>query len=84
MGGRLWYDPVVGFNYVEINMTHAPTSTPRRIRVSESVHIRLDKSLITRLRDYAKATNRTLNNLCETLLYAAVEARESRRQEDSH
>ena len=64
-------------------MTHAPTSTPRRVRVSESVHIRLDKSLIARLRDYAKATNRTLNNLCETLLYAAVDARE-RTMKDSH
>lgn len=55
---------------------HPPSATPRRIRTSESVHIRLDKHLIERLRAYAKSTNRTLNNLCETLLYAAVEARE--------
>lgn len=55
---------------------HQPSSTPRRIRTSESVHIRLDKSLIRRLQDYATATNRSLNNLCETLLHAAVEAQE--------
>lgn len=59
-----------------LTTSHQPTSQPRRIRTSESVHIRLDKHLIRRLQDYAKATNRTLNNLCETLLYAAVEARE--------
>jgi len=57
-------------------VAHQSTTAPRRIRTSESVHIRLDKTLISRLWDYAHATNRTLNNLCETLLYAAVEARD--------
>ena len=47
---------------------------PARVRNTESVHIRLTKSLLLRIRAFATATHRPFAFACEKLMTDAVDA----------